>query len=79
MFDNVLIEPKEAPKKVGTILLPESKEEQQIGKVIQVGVEVKEIKSGNVVIYKKWKGNDLTIEGKKMIVVGSKDILAVIK
>ena len=89
LFDNVLIEPLEAEEKTASgIILPESaKEKPQMGKVIAVGkgkadkdgkLVAMVVKVGDVVMYKKWGGNEVKLEGKEMTLVGQEDILAVV-
>ncbi|MEK7581441.1 MAG: co-chaperone GroES [Patescibacteria group bacterium] len=84
----VLIEP--APKETKTasgILLPESAEEKpQEGKVIAAGDDLVEdgktvkcpVKVGDKVIYKKWGGNELKVEGKEMMLIKFDDLMAII-
>ena len=84
----VLIEP--APKETKTasgILLPDSSEEKpQEGKVLAIGDPVfdhgKEVscpvKVGDKVVYKKWGGNEVKVEGKEMLIVKFEDLMAVV-
>ena len=87
-----LIEPVEIEKKTATgIVLPDTHEEKsQKGKVIAIGAspvldsgqEVKpEFKVGDIVIYKKWGGDEikLALTGKEMIFVKFEDVLAVLR
>lgn len=85
---NVLIEPLEAERKTASgIVLPETVEEKpQKGKVLAVGPDeitdsgVKRFapcKVGDAVIYKKWGGNEVKINGKEYLFVKFEDILAV--
>ena len=86
----LLIEPVEADRKTASgIVLPESHEEKpQRGKVLAVGAseacdcgkECKKetpCKTGDIVIYKQWGGNEVKIEGKEYLFVKFEDILAV--
>lgn len=85
----VLILPEEQQTQTsGGIYLPESAkgDKPQQGKVLAEGTSIfqdgKEIKSpaekDAVVIYKKWGGNEVKIEGKEYLFVKFEDILAVI-
>ena len=78
----VLIKPSEEQEQTGSGLsLPKPDEERpQFGKVLEVG-RGKEppCKRGDRVIYKKWGGNDVKIEGKEILFIKFEDILAVIK
>jgi len=84
----VLIEPQEAVKKTSSgIVLPESHDEKpQKGKVLAVGpaedgkdkcTRKPPCKAGEVVIYKKWGGNEYKINDQEYLFVEFKDILAV--
>lgn len=83
----VLLEALEAERKTASgIVLPETAEEKpQKGKVLAVGSE--EItdsgarrpapcQAGDFVIYKKWGGNEVKVEGKEYLFVKFEDILA---
>ena len=85
----VLIEPSEATTKTDSgIYLPEtSGEKPQQGKILAVGPdEVTEsgtkkkspVKKGDIVIYKKWGGNEVKIDSKEYLFAKFEDILAVI-
>lgn len=89
LFDNVLIKPLEGETKTaGGILLPETaKEKPQMGKVMAVGpggvnddgkLVTIVVKVGQTVMYKKWGGNEVKVEGGEWLLVEQKDILAVI-
>lgn len=85
----VLIEPLEAETKTaGGILLPDNAQEKPTqGKIIAVGantfdhgVEIKpEFKVGDVVLYKKWGGDDVKNEGREMKLVKFDDVIATIE
>jgi chaperonin GroES len=85
----VLLEPQEATKQTTSgIYLPDSAtgDKPQEGTVLSHGGSVyddgKEIvspvKNGDKVIYKKWGGNEVKIDGKEYLFVKFEDILAVI-
>jgi len=91
LFDNVLIKPLEAEVKTASgILLPDSaKEKPQVGKVMAVGPGAfdedgekrlaMDVKLGDKVMYKKWGGNEVKVNGEDWVLVEQKDILAVIE
>lgn len=90
LFDNVLIKPLEAEQKTASgIILPDSaKEKPQAGIVVAVGTGALSedgkiipmtVKVGDQVMYKKWGGNEVKVEGIEMILVEQKDILAIVK
>jgi len=86
----VLIEPSEAVKKTESgIYLPETSDEKpQKGKVLAVGpsettesgkVRKSPVKVGDLVIYKKWGGSEVKIDGKEYLFAKFEDIVAIIK
>jgi len=82
--DRVLVEPQDAEVKTsGGILIPDSAQEKpQRGKVIAVGSGTKEVemevKAGDMVLYGKYSGTELQVEGKDYMIMRQSDILAVI-
>lgn len=82
----ILIEPMEAETKTAAgIYLPDNTSEKpQKGKVIAVGAPFIDdgqkiespVKDGDVVIYKKWGGNEVKIDGREYLFVKFEDILA---
>ncbi len=90
LFDHVLIKPLEEEERTpsGIVLPDTAKEKPQIGEVMAVGpggVDDKGkkipmvVKVGQKVMYKKWGGNDVKVEGKEWVIVEQKDILAIVK
>lgn len=90
LFDNVLIRPLEAEVKTASgIILPETAQQKpQTGEVIAVGpgrVTIKGekepmmVKVGQKVVYKKWGGSDVKLNGEELVLVEQKDILAIVE
>jgi chaperonin GroES len=84
MDDRVVIEPKDvAEKTVGGIIIPDTaKERPNIGEIIAVGTdeELKEIvKVGDKILYAKYGGTEIELEGKKFLIVSRNDILAIVE
>ena len=86
--DKILVEILEAEEKTkGGIILPDTaKEEKAEGKVIAVGagrvlesgkVQALEVKKGDRVIFGKWGGDEIVIDGKKHKILKEADVLAV--
>ena len=84
----LVIEPVEAQTKTDSgIYLPESAEEKpQKGTVVAVGADettdsgtkrTSPAKVGDVVIYKKWGGNEVKIDGVEYLFAKFEDILAI--
>jgi len=80
--DRVLIEPKAAEERTASgIIIPDSaKEKPQQGTVVAVGPGTKDItmqiKVGDVVLYGKYSGTEITIDGKNYLMMRQSDILA---
>lgn len=79
---NILIQPQKPEKKTGTgIFLPEtaSEERPQQGKVLAIGEsEEIRVKEGQMVIYTRYSGSEVKIDGEEYLIVNNKDLLAVI-
>ncbi|MFH0969585.1 MAG: co-chaperone GroES [Patescibacteria group bacterium] len=80
--ENVLIKPEKSDKKTDSgIFLPEnaSEEKPQQGKVIEVGdsKEIK-VKKNQKVIFNRYSGTEVKIEGEEYLIVKNEDVLAVI-
>ena len=84
----VLIQPLEAENKTASgIYLPDSSTEKPMeGKVIAVGEaeitdsghkKVSPVKVGDLVVYKKWGGNEVRISGKDYLFAKFEDILSI--
>ena len=90
-LDNrVVIEQVEAEEKTsGGIYLPDTaKEKPQIGKVVAVGPgallddgkrAAMSVKKGDQVIYGKYVGNDVEVEGKKYVILRESDLLGIVE
>ncbi|ENH96404.1 co-chaperonin GroES [Gracilibacillus halophilus YIM-C55.5] len=87
--DRVIIELVEQEEKTASgIVLPDSaKEKPQEGKVVAVGSGrvtdngeriAPEVEEGNMIIYSKFAGTEVTYEGKEYLILRENDILAVI-
>ena len=83
--DRVLIQNEKVEEKtVGGIIIPDtvSKEKPQIGKIIAIGTDddVKKLfKIGQNVIYAKYGGNEIELDGEKYIILSKSDVLAIVK
>ena len=80
LADRVLVEPKEAEEKTASgIYIPDTaKEKPQRGKVVAVGIGAKditmEVKVGDEVLYGKYAGTEITLDGKDYLVMKQSDI-----
>ena len=84
LADRVLIEPAPAEQKTASgIFIPDTaKEKPQKGTVVAVGKGTKEhemtVKIGDTVLYGKYAGTELKLEGKDYLIMREDDILAII-
>ena len=70
----------EETTKSGIVLPGQAKEKPQQAEVLAVGKDVSdEIKEGDTVIYSKYAGNEVKIDGEEYIILRQSDILAVIE
>jgi chaperonin GroES len=82
--DRVLIKPmEEKEKKQGSIIIPETaKEKPQVGTIEAVGTDEelqKIVKVGDKVIYGKYSGNEIELDGINYLIVQKADLLGVLK
>ena len=84
LADRVLIEPNAAEEKtLAGIYIPDSAKEKPLeGKVLAVGNCTKDeemiLKVGDTVLYGKYAGTEIELEGKKYLMMRQSDVLAVI-
>src|ERR1700722_1201241 len=85
--DRVVVEPTEAEEKTaGSILLPDTaKQKPQQGKVVAVGPGkmtdegnrlALAVKIGDIVLYGKYSGSDVEVNGKELKILRESDLLA---
>jgi chaperonin GroES len=73
---------KEEVKTSGGIVLPDSaKEKPQMAEVIEVSgdIEDKKIKKGDKVIYSKYAGTEIKLDGEEYILINLDDVLAIVE
>ena len=83
LADRVLVLPTAAEEKVGGIIIPDTAKEKPLrGKVIAAGNgtkdEVMVLKEGDEVLYGKYAGTELELDGTKYLIMRQSDVLAVI-
>lgn len=84
LADRVLIEPAAAENKTaGGIIIPDTaKEKPQRGTVVAVGNGKKDepmtVKEGDTVLYGKYAGTEISIEGADYLIMRESDIVAII-
>lgn len=84
LADRVLLQPMEAETTTASgIIIPDSaKEKPQKGTVVALGKGTKEqpmtVKEGDVVLYSKYAGTELSLDGKDFLIMRESDILAIL-
>ncbi len=84
LADRVLIEPMAAETKTASgIIIPDNaKEKPQKGKVIAVGNGTKDekmtVNKGDTVLYGKYAGTELKLDGQDYLIMRESDILAIV-
>ncbi len=84
LADRVLVRPAAAEEKtVGGIIIPDSAKEKPLrGEVLAVGNGTKDeemvLKAGDQVLYGKYAGTELELEGEKFLIMRQSDVLAVV-
>ncbi|MBM3446213.1 MAG: co-chaperone GroES [Bacteroidetes bacterium] len=82
--DRVLVEPTPAEEKTaGGIIIPDTaKEKPQRGTVVAVGQGKKDepmtVKSGQTILYGKYSGTEVQIDGKDYLIMRESDIMAIL-
>lgn len=85
LADRVLIEPTPAEEvTMGGIIIPDSAKEKPLkGTVVAAGEGTKDekmvLKAGDTVLYGKYAGTELELEGKKYLIMRQSDVLAIVK
>ncbi|MCS6904808.1 MAG: co-chaperone GroES [Bacteroidia bacterium] len=84
LADRVVIEPAQAEEKTaGGIIIPDTaKEKPQRGKVVAVGPGKKDepttVKVGDTVLYGKYAGTEITVDGKEYLIMRESDLYAIL-
>ncbi len=89
--DRIVVEPNEAEQTTasGLVIPDTAKEKPQQGKVLAVGPGKRaensgeliplDITVGQTVLYSKYGGTEITIDGKDLLILSSRDVLAVVE
>ena len=84
LADRVLVEPAAAETKTASgLFIPDTaKEKPQKGSIIAVGNGKKDepltVKVGDTVLYGKYSGTEITVDGKEYLIMRESDIFAVL-
>ena len=90
LADRVVVKPMEAEEKTkGGIILPDTAKEKPVeGTIVAAGPGKKsddgklmemEVKVGNKVLYGKYSGTEVTIDGEEYLIMRESDIFAIVK
>lgn len=85
LADRVLVKAAEAEEKtIGGIIIPDSAKEKPLkGEVISAGKGTKDeemvVKAGDTVLYGKYAGTEIELDGEKYLIMRQSDILAIIE
>jgi chaperonin GroES len=89
--DRIVVRPNEAEERTasGLVIPDTAKEKPQQGEVLAVGPGRRadtsgeliplDIKVGDVVLYSKYGGTEVTVDGEDLLVLNSRDVLAKVK
>ena len=84
LADRVLVEPAAAEEKTaGGIIIPDTaKEKPQKGRIVAVGNgkpdEPMTVKEGDTVLYGKFAGTEINIEGRDYLIMRESDLFAIV-
>ena len=89
LHDRVLVERIEAEEKTaGGIIIPDTaKEKPQEGKVVAVGTGTRgddgkvtplDVKAGDTILFGKWSGTEVKVDGKDLLIMKESDILGIV-
>ena len=84
LADRVVVKPADAEQKSqGGIIIPDTAKEKPLrGTVVAAGKGTKdnhmELKEGDVVLYGKYAGTEIELEGDKFIIMRESDVLAIL-
>ena len=89
LHDRVLVRRIESDEKTsGGLIIPDTaKEKPQEGEVVSVGAGIKDeagariamdVKAGDKILFGKWSGTEVTVDGKDLLIMKESDILGVI-
>lgn len=81
LADYVVAQAEEAQTKTasGLILPGNTAEKPKVAKVIATGNDVKQVKSGERILYKSYSPTEVKLDGEEFLLIKEEDILATIK
>ena len=84
LADRVLVVPAPAEEKIGGIIIPDTAKEKPLHGIVKaVGNGTKDeemiLKEGDEVLYGKYSGTEIELEGTKYLIMRQSDVLAIIE
>ena len=89
LHDRILVRREQEPEKIGSLFVPENAKEKPIqalvvavgtGKRLEDGtVRALDVKAGDRVIFAKYSGSEVKIDGTEHLILREDDILAVLE
>jgi len=86
--DRIVVKPSESEEKTasGLVIPDTAKEKPQQGEVLAVGPGRRaentgeliplDVKVGDIVVYSKYGGTEITVDGEELLILSSRDVLA---
>ncbi len=89
LHDRVVIERLDSDEKTaGGIIIPDSAQEKPMqGKILAVGsgarddsgkIQPLDVKEGDIILFGKWSGTEVKIDGKDLLIMKESDIMGII-
>nr|DAJ45378.1 MAG TPA: co-chaperonin [Caudoviricetes sp.] len=79
LHKNIVVRPLEQPEnEYGILIVQEQKKSETIGEVISCDEAVQSVAVGNKVLYARYAGSPVTIDGEELTVMHEADVLAVL-
>ena len=90
LHDRVVVERFDSDEKTaGGIIIPDSAQEKPMqGKILAVGsgarddsgkIQPLDVKEGDTILFGKWSGTEVKIDGKDLLIMKESDIMGIIK
>ena len=90
LHDRVLVEPLDAEiKTAGGVIIPDTAQEKPMeGKIVSVGSGGRgddgklikpDVKAGDRILYGKWSGTEVKLDGKDLLIMKESDIMGIIQ
>jgi chaperonin GroES len=78
--ERVLVKRKEEKRTKGGIIIPDTRKEKPLeGTVMAIGEEITNIKPGDTVLFGKYSGSDIVVDGEDYILLLIEDVSGVLE